>query len=178
MAPLAADIEALKTAKLLRGCRTAAAPVDEVVADEHSVGLRVVVDIPAIGGPIGQAVMRVHLRPAFGLSVPVVDIVSERLLLASSEVGPLRLEAGVLPVLIKSKRVGDSHGVHKMPLAPARLGACTYDPIAYGCCLAYLGFAGGQRAEAVKRVWREAVISRDDVGVQSQVSALPNMRIA
>jgi len=178
VAPLAADVEALKTAKLLRDRRAAAAPIDEVIADKHSVGLRVVGYIPAIWSSIRQAVMRVHLHPAFGLSVPVVDVVSKPLLLAASKIGPLGLKAGILPVLIESKRVGDSHGIHKVPLAPARLRARAYDPIAYGCCLTYFGLAGGQCAEAIKRIRSEAVISCDYVGVQSQVSVLPNMRIA
>jgi hypothetical protein len=61
-----------------------------------------------------------------------------------------------------------------MFLPPTSLGAGAYNPVANGSGLAYFGFARCKRAEAVKWIRSEAVISCDNIGMQPQKSILLN----
>lgn len=122
--------------------------------------------------------MRVHLYPPPSLPIPVVNVVSERLLLTASHVGPFIPKTCVLPIFIKCHRVCDLHGIDDIALSSTGFGARPDYPVADHSGLAYSGLAGCQRAVAVEGIRCETVVSRDNVRMQSQKFILPNMSIA
>src|SRR5688572_18460065 len=80
--------------------RTRAAPIDEIVTDEYSVGAGVGDDIRFVRGTVGQAMVRIDLVPQVRRLVFAIDVVPEGLLLAAPQIGFLDLKPAISPVLV------------------------------------------------------------------------------
>lgn len=114
-----AEIHALGsiTQKFPGQWRAGAAPVNEIVADQYPVGTRVGDNIGLIRTTVIQTVVRIYLTPSSCVRVLGVNIVSKSLLLASAQIGFLRLESGGSPILIERHRASHTHGVDDVLVA-------------------------------------------------------------
>ena len=104
-----------------RYCGTTAAPVDEIVADEHAVDLSVVKDVPVVLRPVVMAVVRIQLTPWACVVVAVVDVVAEGFLHTGVHVRTFAVEAAIGPVVVERHGLRDPHCVDKAPVSAFRL---------------------------------------------------------
>lgn len=89
MTPHSANVDATAIAQSPGNSGTTPAPVDEVIAYENTIRLRVMFNIGRIGRAVREAVVRVRLAPLMGPSVTMVNVVAKRLFVAAIHIGPL-----------------------------------------------------------------------------------------
>lgn len=135
------------------------APIDEIVTDENPVHVGIVFHVSVIWASVFATVVGIRLIPPMGRLVPVVDVVAESPANAGVHIGTLVPEAGIPPVFVEHHGFAYTHGVDHVPVSFLPLGSGSHDPIVDGGLPAYLRFACRQRAETVKRVRSEPVIS-------------------
>ncbi len=149
--------------KFGRYLRAGTAPIDVVVAKQHPIGASVSADIGFVRTAVRKAVVRISLAPFFAIRIPRINIVSECLLLAASQVRFLDLETRIVPILLKCHRAGDSHDIYKMPFAAPPFRPGSDNPVADLCDPPDSRFARCESADSEERVRRESVISGHDV---------------
>jgi len=157
-APKYADI------KVFGNIRTNAAKVEEVVAQEDTIDLCVMLHVIWIWSSIPKAVVRIDLMPLIIKWVSVIDIVTERLLFTPCQIWLFALESLIRPIVIEGQDFRHSHRIDELTCPTLRLASRTHNPISDPCALAYLDHASSQGANPEKWVRRKTVIAADDVG--------------
>lgn len=110
--------------------RPRAAPVNKVIADEHSICFRVSRDIGRVWATVGQAMMGICLAPFLRMQALGVNVVTKGLLFAPLQIGFLSLKSHASPILVERHRARHSHGVYDMFFTCARLRPSPYHPVA------------------------------------------------
>ena len=139
--------------------------VGEILRDQNSGWLGVVLDESLVRAAAFETVVAVFLNPVAGIGAAMVDVVAASELFGAVWVRFLSLEARVGPVVVKRHRFFDSHRIDEFAGLIVLRGPDAEYPVAYFRTLANQGFAGGQGAEAVERIGGEAVVMSDDVGI-------------
>ena len=120
---------------------------------------------------VSVTVMRITLMPS-SRSVPAVDVVAKRLLLASAKVGTFPPEPRARPVLIKGHSLRHPHNIDHDIAPVLRAASCPDNQVAYVRQSSYLWLTGCQSAHAKKRVWGESVIPSNNIRVQAHEQIL------
>src|ERR1700733_4040494 len=107
--------------------------------------------------------MGIDLTPLARGRISGVDVITEGLLLASTQVGLLKLETRIKPILLERHLAGYMHGIHDVFLPIARFRAGSRHPVSNGRHTTDLWLASRQSANAVKRIGRKPVISGHNV---------------
>lgn len=85
-----------------------------------------------------MTVVGILLTPLASLPVLVIDIIPERLLLASAQVWSLVPEALISPVMVVGHRFRDAHCINETAFASPRFGTSADNPITDYSRLTYL----------------------------------------
>ncbi len=159
-----AEVVSVQTSKLGGDLGTGVTPIRELCAQQHSVGLSVVVYVCFIRRTVWVAMVRLFLSPtAVRL---MVDIVAKRVAPAGVKARTFPPKPLIVPIVVKGHGFANAHDKYQRPSAPIRGAASAYDPITYLRSLPYARLTGSQRTHGEKRVGRKAVVSRHNVGIQ------------
>ena len=129
--------------------------------EQDAIRFRVVTDIARIRTAVGETVMRVQLDPMTVISV--VDIVTKGVLPTSPHIRFLTLKPRVGPIVIKTHRFRNPHGVHEDSLALTHRASRADYPVAHLRGTPYARFTRGESAVAAERVRGKAVVPRDNI---------------
>ena len=127
------------------------------------------------GTSVSVTVMRITLMPSsrsVPRSVPAVDVVAKRLLLASAKVGTFPPEPRARPVLIKGHSLRHPHNIDHDIAPVLRAASCPDNQVPYVRQSSYLWLTGCQSAHAKERVWGESVIPSNNIRVQAHEQIL------
>ena len=120
---------------------------------------------------VSVTVMRITLMPS-SRSVPAVDVVAKRLLLASAKVWTFPPEPRARPVLIKGHSLRHPHNIDHDIAPVLRAASCPDNQVSYIRQSSYLWLTGCQSAHAKERVWGESVIPSNNIRVQAHEQIL------
>ncbi len=166
-----ANVHVCATSKPRRNPWPRSTPVHEIVTNQDSIYSRVVDQIVSVRPSVSVTVMRITLMPS-SRSVPAVDVVAKRLLLASAKVGTFPPEPRARPVLIKGHSLRHPHNIDHDIAPVLRAASCPDNQVAYVRQSSYLWLTGCQSAHAKERVWGESVIPSNNIRVQAHEQIL------
>ena len=133
-----------------RGCAT---PVNKVIADENPVRLRIASYV--FGTMAARALAPLAVR------VSAVHVVAA----GRADIRMFRAKTGIAPVFVVRQGFGHPHRIDEAGLRALGFRDGAENPVARTGGFTDLGLARSQRAEAVKRIGREAAIPRHYVRI-------------
>ena len=147
-------------------------PVRKLVADQDAIDPCVVPNILRVWASVRIAVMGVLLLP-LAIVVPVVDVVSVRLLPAATQVRSFPSVLRARPVFLECHDVRYPHYVHDTAHRAILPAPGADDPIPDVGAAADFRLARRKCTYSKKWIRREPVVSRDDIGIQSHPFNVP-----
>lgn len=146
---------------------TFAAEIDEIVTQQDTVHLRIVIDMPAVRAAIRFAVKGIPLPPT--TSGWKINVVASTLLAAAVPNGLFLFETRVGVILREGHGIGDSHRVDDVATMSycAMRTSATDHPVSDSGVPSYKEHTCGESADTVKRIRCETAIVSKDVRINA-----------